>query len=86
MQADLERILAIWNDCRRQNAGGGPFLFGPFTIADAMFAPVCSRLVTYAVPVHGVAATCWHPQLKGLVLQQNGIYNNWRFEDVWLAK
>lgn len=57
VQADLERILAIWNDCRRQNAGGGPFLFGPFTIADAMFAPVCSRLVTYAVPVHGVAAT-----------------------------
>ncbi|HPU53025.1 MAG TPA: ABC transporter substrate-binding protein, partial [Burkholderiaceae bacterium] len=36
--------------------------------------------------LHGVAATCWHPQLKGLVLQQNSIYNNWRFEDVWLAK
>jgi len=36
--------------------------------------------------LHGVAATCWHPQFKGLVLQQNSIYNNWRFEDVWLAK
>jgi peptide/nickel transport system substrate-binding protein len=36
--------------------------------------------------LHGVAATCWHPQLKGLVLHQNSIYNSWRFEDIWLAK
>jgi peptide/nickel transport system substrate-binding protein len=35
---------------------------------------------------HNRAATCWHPYLKGLVLQQNAIYNNWRFEDVWLDK
>jgi peptide/nickel transport system substrate-binding protein len=31
-------------------------------------------------------ATCWQPQVKGFVLQHNGIYNNWRFEDVWLGK
>jgi peptide/nickel transport system substrate-binding protein len=35
---------------------------------------------------HGVANTCWQPHVKGLVLQQNSIYNNWRFEDVWLDK
>ena len=34
----------------------------------------------------GVAATCWHPYLKGLVLHENSIYNNWRFEGVWLDK
>lgn len=32
------------------------------------------------------AATCWQPEVKGFVLHQNGIYNNWRYEDVWLDK
>jgi peptide/nickel transport system substrate-binding protein len=32
------------------------------------------------------AATCWQPQVKGFVLHQNSIYNNWRYEDVWLDK
>jgi peptide/nickel transport system substrate-binding protein len=32
------------------------------------------------------AATCWQPYLKGFVLHRNSIYNNWRFEDVWLDK
>lgn len=38
------------------------------------------------VMVHNVANTCWAPQVKGVVLQVNSIYNNWRFEDVWLDK
>ena len=32
------------------------------------------------------SATCWQPQLKGFTLHHNSIYNNWRFEDVWLDK
>ena len=32
------------------------------------------------------AATCWQPHVKGFVLHHNSIYNNWRFEDVWLDK
>ena len=36
--------------------------------------------------LHNVAATCWHPHVKSHVLQQNSIYNNWRFEDVWLDR
>ena len=32
------------------------------------------------------AATCWHPHVKGFVLHANSIYNNWRFEDLWLDK
>jgi ABC-type transport system substrate-binding protein len=35
---------------------------------------------------HNTAATCWHPHVKGVVLHQNSIYNNWRLEDVWLDK
>ena len=53
--ADIRRIVEIWAECRREHGRGGPFLFGSFTIADAMFAPVCSRFATYAVPLDPVA-------------------------------
>jgi glutathione S-transferase len=46
---DLKRIDAMWQDALE--ASGGPFLFGAFSIADAYFAPVCSRIRTYALPV-----------------------------------
>jgi len=36
--------------------------------------------------LHGIAATCWQPQVKGLTTMVNSIYNGWRFEDVWLDK
>ncbi len=47
--ADIERIVAIWKDCRRRFGGGGPFLFGGFSAADAMYAPVASRFRSYEV-------------------------------------
>jgi glutathione S-transferase len=53
--ADIRRILAIWAECRLEHARAGPFLFGSFTIADAMFAPICSRFTTYAVALDPVA-------------------------------
>lgn len=53
---DIERIRAIWNDCRTRYGGGGAFLFGAFTIADAMYAPVALRFVTYEVQLDPVAA------------------------------
>lgn len=43
--ANIDRIETIWRDCRRQS--GGPFLFGAFTAADAMFAPVVNRFEVY---------------------------------------
>ena len=46
---DIERIADIWRDCRDNFGYGGPFLFGAFTNADAMFAPVVTRFVTYGV-------------------------------------
>jgi glutathione S-transferase len=44
---DVERIRTIWSECLA--AYGGPFLFGAPTVADAMYAPVCTRFRTYAV-------------------------------------
>ena len=35
---------------------------------------------------YDLAATCWHPQVKGLTTMVNSVYNGWRFEDVWLDK
>jgi glutathione S-transferase len=52
--ADLRRIEEIWGDLTSDS--GGPFLFGKFTAADAMFAPVATRIRTYALPVSDVAA------------------------------
>lgn len=47
-QADIDRVWAIWRDCLRES--GGPFLFGARrTMADAMYAPVATRFVTYDV-------------------------------------
>ena len=51
--ANVARIDEIWTDCRTRYRG--PFLFGAFGAADAMFAPVVSRLHTYAIPVGPVA-------------------------------
>jgi glutathione S-transferase len=49
VDADIERVVAIWVECLQRS--GGPFLFGAFTLADAMYAPVAARLITYAVPL-----------------------------------
>ncbi len=54
-QADIERITALWNDCRAKYGAGGDFLFGRWSIADAMFAPVASRFVTYGVALDPVS-------------------------------
>ncbi len=56
VQEDIDRITAIWNDCRARFGRGGDFLFGQFSIADAMFAPVTTRFITYDVPLDPVSA------------------------------
>ena len=54
---DVERIKAIWTECL--DASGGPFLFGAPTVADAMYAPVCTRFRTYSVALEPrLAAYC----------------------------
>lgn len=56
--ADIARVTQIWRD--ELEASGGPFLFGAFTIADAMFAPVTTRFVTYGVELDAVCAKYVH--------------------------
>jgi glutathione S-transferase len=49
LDADIARVSAIWRGCRERAGARGPFLFGDFTIADAMFGPVAFRFATYGV-------------------------------------
>ena len=53
---DIKRICALWNDSRARYGDGGDFLFGQFSIADAMYAPVALRFVTYVVDLDPVSA------------------------------
>ncbi len=54
--ADIDRVGRIWRDCRGRFGADGDMLFGRFTIADAMFAPVTTRFVTYGVALDEVSA------------------------------
>lgn len=55
VEKEISRIAAIWESCRARFGAGGDMLFGHFTCADAMFAPVPNRFVTYAVTLPPVA-------------------------------
>jgi glutathione S-transferase len=68
-QADIERVTTIWRECLK--AYGGHYLFGAApTVADAMYAPVCTRFATYDVKLDPVSATYrdlilrWAPMLE----------------------
>lgn len=69
VEADVARISAIWRDTRAKYGAGGAFLFGTFTNADAMFAPVATRLKTYVVKLDADAqayadALLAHPAVR----------------------
>lgn len=55
-QADIARVLSIWDACRARHAAAGPWLYGRFSIADAMYAPVVFRFQTYGVTLPARAA------------------------------
>ncbi len=56
VRADIERIERLWGEARRRFGAGGDFLFGAFSAADAMYAPVVMRFATYAVDLGSEAA------------------------------
>ena len=56
VQEDIDRITALWTDCRKRFGQNGDFLFGRFSIADAMYAPVALRFRTYSVDLDPVCA------------------------------
>jgi glutathione S-transferase len=62
IQKEIDRVLTLWRSCREAHGRGGPWLFGRFTIADAMFIPVALRFITYTVPLH---QPCAGPRMDG---------------------
>jgi glutathione S-transferase len=67
--ADARRVHTIWREALATSGSGGPFLFGAFSIADAMFAPVTTRFTTYGVELDApcaayVAAIAAHPAMQ----------------------
>lgn len=69
LRADIERIDAIWNDCRARFGGSGAWLFGDYSIADAMYAPVALRFNTYGAEVSDVARAYVTTALEDATLQ-----------------
>ena len=65
LEADIARVAEIWRDARTRSAARGPFLFGDFSIADAMYAPVAFRFATYGVSL-GPAEAAYVESLRRL--------------------
>jgi len=70
VRADLQRIVAMWSGLLAEH--GGPMLFGAFSVADAYFAPVVTRIQTYALPVPAdvaayMARVCALPGVKAWI-------------------
>lgn len=55
-KVDIQRVCAIWAECRKTFGQDGPFLFGHVSLADAFYAPVASRLRSYRIDLPPVAA------------------------------
>lgn len=56
LAADIERVRMLWRECRERFSAAGPWLYGRWSIADAMYAPVATRFRTYGVALEGVEA------------------------------
>lgn len=68
--ADVARIDEIWNDCRHRYGGGGPWLFGDYSVADAMYAPVVLRFNTYGARVSETARWYMASVIEDAALQE----------------
>ena len=56
-EREIERIKALWRQCRTKYGAGGEWLFGEYSIADAMFAPIALRFEGYSIPLAGIEAS-----------------------------
>jgi glutathione S-transferase len=70
LAADIERIDEVWNDCRGRFGSGGPWLFGEYGVADAMYAPVVLRFNTYAARISPTARWYMASVLEDAPLQE----------------
>lgn len=67
---DIDRIIAIWTDCHKRYSADGDWLFGKFSIADAMFAPVVLRFRTYGIKLPESAAVFGRRLLESPAMQE----------------
>jgi glutathione S-transferase len=63
-KSNIARIDEIWSSCRKEYGKGGPFLFGKFSIADAMYTPVASRFETFDIKLSKAAKAYQHALLQ----------------------
>jgi glutathione S-transferase len=66
---DIDRVIHIWSECHKAYGDQGQWLFGDFSIADAMYAPVALRFVTYGIELPAAAtpfiqAVVNHPAIQ----------------------
>ena len=69
VEANIARILQVWTAARAAFGQNGPFLFGRWSVADAMYAPVVTRFITYDVPLPAVATAYVEAMLADAHLQ-----------------
>ncbi len=80
--ADVARICQIWNEARARYGKGGPFLFGAFSAADAMYAPVTIRFTGYSIPLDPVS------QAYVAAVQATPAFTAWReaaLKEPWIV-
>jgi len=68
--ADIDRVMAIWSDCHKRFGDRGGWLFGQFSVADAMYAPVVLRLRTYGINLPESAGYYPHRLLESQAMQE----------------
>jgi glutathione S-transferase len=69
LAADIDRVFEIWSDCHRRYQSGGDWLFGEFSVADAMYAPVVLRFRSYGINLPESAAAYPDRLLQSTALQ-----------------
>jgi glutathione S-transferase len=69
LTADINRIFAIWSDCRNRYGSEAGWLFGSFSVADAMYAPVVFRFRTYGIDLPQSAAAYPERVMKSKAIQ-----------------
>ncbi len=67
---DIDRVIAIWTDCHQRYSADGDWLFGKFSVADAMFAPVVLRFRTYGINLPESAASYATRLLESPAMQE----------------
>jgi glutathione S-transferase len=66
---EIDRVIAIWSECHRKYSGDSGWLFGDFSVADAMYAPVVLRFRTYGINLPESAGFYPHRVLESEAMQ-----------------